>query len=389
NPDQPVIPPNVRPNCQKVDYLTTKIAKEVKDANKKAFNDDIKALLDKINGDMKALMEKHNRTESSVKQLIFAQTNYKNLTKVNLYNMLVYHIAVEVNKDCTPGDHKHLKEIQQMASEELDKLTKQEKNELHQELEGFCDLKTNSVRCNNAAANLDFQATVTRIGSEVTLLAKHTNCVAIAFFAPAHINNATFPCWVHSNNGSQFIMDKFNMSPGEFSHRLEKWAMSHKSSDKLVTLQKNCTTIIVEGLRNITGQKGMKMCYEKYDAEIQYSHKVQLHGWPSNVKFASPYKITVMSNIHLLHDALKASKCTWVEMTACKHDNLKHKLKGKAAAKKSTAKRKRREDDENTETNEHPPVKKVKKGTKSRKSTAMLPPVFRSAPVIESESKDD
>lgn len=73
------------------------------------------------------------------------------------------------NTDRPPGDRLPLHEIQKLALEAQEKLTKTEKKELLQELNGHRDTMTNGVRCNNIAANQDYQSTVTRMGAEVCL----------------------------------------------------------------------------------------------------------------------------------------------------------------------------------------------------------------------------
>lgn len=60
-----------------------------------------------------------------------------------------------------------MRELQKLAVEAIDKLTRSEKKELLQELNDHRDTLTNGVRCNNIAANQDYQTTVTRMGAEV------------------------------------------------------------------------------------------------------------------------------------------------------------------------------------------------------------------------------
>lgn len=136
------------------------------------------------------------------------------------------------------------------------------------------------------------------------------------------------------------------------------------------------------------------MSYGKYDVDIQLAYKVQLRGWPTSVKFASPYDITVMGDVRLLHDSLKAGECVWVDMSTREYDDLKRTLKGKAPAKKTT-KRKRVDNSENIDPNESPPAKRAKKSkgkkskSKGKKSAAaQLPPTFRSRSTVDSDDDD-
>ncbi len=65
------------------------------------------------------------------------------------------------------GDRLPLQEIQKIAAEAQKNLTEEEEQELRKELETHRHVMKGGVRCNNVAANLNFQSTVTRIGAEV------------------------------------------------------------------------------------------------------------------------------------------------------------------------------------------------------------------------------
>ncbi|KAF9439465.1 hypothetical protein P691DRAFT_786547, partial [Macrolepiota fuliginosa MF-IS2] len=277
-----------------------------------------------------------------------AHSNYKAKRESNMFNALVHHITAEVNKA--------------NGSERAAQSHRRGRRGLLKELNEYCKTKLNGVRCNNATANLDFQATVTCIGAEIMNFYLIGD---VAFFIPGHINDTIFPTWVHSNNSAQFIADEFKMSPGEFAQRLEKWATGQdtrpKHTSKLVTLQKECVVMIVEGLCNITGCKELRMSYGKFDTNIQLAHKVQICGWPTSVKFISPYEVTVISDVCLLHNALKGGECGWVEMSTHEHNDLKQMLKGKASTEKGTKKRKRGSNDENIDPSGRPPTKKARK----------------------------
>lgn len=117
------------------------------------------------------------------------------------------------------------------------------------------------------------------------------------------------------------------------------------------------------------------MSYEKYISDIQLAHKVQLQGWPWETNLQTPYAINVISDVRLLHDALKAGKCFWVKMTSQEYDDLSHEQQRRApkTKKKGKGKRKRRGNDENADPSKR--LSTSQKARKSRKTAAVQQPV--------------
>jgi hypothetical protein len=59
----------------------------------------------------------------------------------------------------------------------------------------------------------------------------------------------------------------------------------------------------------------VRMSYQYYDTDIRSRYKVTLRGWPKNVRFVAPWKITTLYEIRLLHDALHSGGCFWALMS--------------------------------------------------------------------------
>jgi hypothetical protein len=47
----------------------------------------------------------------------------------------------------------------------------------------------------------------------------------------------------------------------------------------------------------ILNLKKVAMCYVKYEHDIISKHKVELVGWPSDIKFANPFEIRTVDKI--------------------------------------------------------------------------------------------
>lgn len=130
------------------------------------------------------------------------------------------------------------------------------------------------------------------------------------------------------------------------------------------------------------------MSYEKYKRDVQLAHKVRLKAWPLKGVVQSPYHITSISDVRLLHEALKAGECRWVDMTSTECDDLKRELKGQApkSRKQGKGKRKRSENIENEGPGDEAPTrKKARRGRKTAQTTSKP----QSQPEISSDDDTD
>ena len=68
-------------------------------------------------------------------------------------------------------------------------------------------------------------------------------------------------------------------------------------------------------------------------------------GWPNEVEFKSPYKLSTVDNVRALFSALKDGTCTFVRLSKRDHDAFKDQLCSRRQAGESVGKpRKERSD---------------------------------------------
>ena len=75
---------------------------------------------------------------------------------------------------------------------------------------------------------------------------------------------------------------------------------------------------------SITGRVDIGMSYMQYDRDIRQAHRVQLEGWPENVKFATPSALG--ATVRTLHKALADGGCKWVKMRKAQVEELNREL---------------------------------------------------------------
>ena len=123
-----------------------------------------------------------------IKRLLNHGTNYTSNRRPSFYNTLVHRLAKEINEgkvtipyvvwcqthlnvtDREPGDRIHLHEIKHCANEEMVKhdFSKEEEEELINELTEFRKMQQKGACGSNKATALDLQATVANIAGEVS-----------------------------------------------------------------------------------------------------------------------------------------------------------------------------------------------------------------------------
>ena len=57
------------------------------------------------------------------------------------------------------------------------------------------------------------------------------------------------------------------------------------------------------------------MNYNQYDYQIVLRYGVCLLGWPKDLEFKGPSKMHNVTDLQMLHDALQAKTCRWVELS--------------------------------------------------------------------------
>ncbi|KAG6819850.1 hypothetical protein H0H93_007994 [Arthromyces matolae] len=202
--------------------------------------------------------------------------------------------------------------------------------------------------------------------------------------------------------------------------------MPGKRVDTMATLRAECVNLINGGLcmsscisnvfssstspaEKIVGNQNVVMHYEKYDVNVVERHSVIIRGWPVGLQFRSPAKITTMEDARMLRDALVSGECKWVKLTRQQRDDhmkerheklasgetapKQRKKRADAGIPRGPQKRRQREEDDGEEQREDEidkenncPTKKARKAAKVR---SQMPPMQRSAEIIDSDDDLD
>lgn len=138
------------------------------------------------------------------------------------------------------------------------------------------------------------------------------------------------------------------------------------------------------------------MNYANYETAICLRLKVRIIGWPAGVPFRTIASITALDDLKTLNEALVCGDCRWVKMSSKELEELKNKTAGvvkkpRKVRSDSGKPRKRQRKDVSSESEDEgessaPAPSSRKRGIRSRKAKAMLPP--KSKAIVDSEGDD-
>ncbi|SJL18167.1 uncharacterized protein ARMOST_21743 [Armillaria ostoyae] len=113
-------------------------------------------------------------------------------------------------------------------------------------------------------------------------------------------------------------------------------------------VRSQCTDMILQGLRDITGERNVRMNYINYETDIFARHHVRIDGWPIGIKFESLSNLKNLQDLRRLRDALKVTACKWVSMSQKQIDRHARELEHREAAGEVIKKKRREHSDAGT-----------------------------------------
>lgn len=165
-------------------------------------------------------------------------------------------------------------------------------------------------------------------------------------------------------------------------------------------------------LEYITHTGNIVMNYVNYETVIVLRHKVKLVGWPTGLKFVNPCDLNSIDDVKRLHDALNVGDCKWVALTRQEVLDRTEAYEAAIAEGKTVGKKRKERSDKGGKRGPHkeketeaggskgskekgkgkkkdaealgPPKKKRKAAAK--KVAGQLPPAYKSAETIESDT---
>ncbi|KAJ6469108.1 hypothetical protein DFH09DRAFT_1344907 [Mycena vulgaris] len=353
------------------------------------------------------LAERHGMKVKEVRRRMLSGTAFKQSRKPSLYNAKISRIMLDMNKGLDLGNRHKLKDIKQMVCDDpslLEGFTEEEEAEMLEELGEKRKTKTQGARANNLAAGADVRCTIARMASEITALAERAGMMGFAMFTRGHIHDRTLPVSIQSWGALDFFREMMKKEPTDIASMFELWAINREKgitgANTLDEMQKECTELIISGLRTILMKTKVKMNWENYIRQIVERLNVGLVGWPDGVDFKQMSKQSAMGPLRTLLDALQCGTCKWKRLTAGEKKRLvaqfeemvergeaREKVAKPRAAKlsggvRAQPKKKATRDDDSGEDDDEAPRAKSTKATKAKASSRVTRSKQSTAPKV-------
>ncbi|KAJ7816902.1 hypothetical protein B0H13DRAFT_1923245 [Mycena leptocephala] len=323
------------------------------------------------------LSTKYSMKPNDVHQRLLASSSYKPQHKPSLYNAKISVLMAELNADREGRNRLSIPQVKAMVKDDpslLEGYTPEEEAEMLADLTAKREHKRHGTRANNMAANADIRRTMVRLVQELNGMAQRANMVGFAMFSRGHLHDTSTPTTIN-------VLKK---DPVDVSALFELWAVNREQGGKgpntLLAMQKECTDIILTGLKAVTKQTKAAMNYENYIKSMVERKNIGLIGWPQEVAFKQMSLQSALPPLMILCDALNAGTCRWKVLTPTERQRIlanfedmvekgEVQVKAKtarkssrAATKKSSAKRRRDESSEESSDEDESGGERVSRG---------------------------
>ena len=150
--------------------------------------------------------------------------------------------------DLRLGEKKKMADIQELIKGDptYDNLTKEQEEEMKNELLSFRELKKKGARTTNKSAGQDYRSVCTNLNDEVrqlfismfnrliiiqiSALSQRTGAVVVAFFSHSQIEDTFEPNWIASENATNFSQEALVLGMWDVARLLEQWSCSKAKS---------------------------------------------------------------------------------------------------------------------------------------------------------------
>ncbi|KAJ6499895.1 hypothetical protein DFH09DRAFT_1102817 [Mycena vulgaris] len=338
------------------------------------------------------LAEKHSMKVQEVRRRMLSTSAFKPKRKASLYNAKISRIMADINEGLPVGKHFKMAEVKARVAADptlLDAFTKEEEAEMLEEVMEKRKRKFRGARANNLAAGADAKRTVERMMVEITGLAERAGMIGFAMFTRGHIHDKTVPVTIQSWGALDFFREILKKDPADVAALFELWAVSRErgdtGADTLIGMQKDCTAMIIAGLKLILNRTSVKMNFENYIKRFVEGKNVGLVGWPEGVEFKRMSKQSAVGPLRILRDALKCGTVRWKVLTAGEKQRLLEQFKdmvekgevrekvgktrAKASSRTSRAKKTKVSQESDDDNDGHPPKAKAKPTRTSTRTT--------------------
>ncbi|KAJ7803594.1 hypothetical protein B0H13DRAFT_2493334 [Mycena leptocephala] len=296
---------------------TNTLAASNRGAKKRALEDDIEEFYVDFQDKVAALAIKHDRKQQYIKKRLSNSAQFKQRRAGNIRNAIMHDMSKKAKE---AGDDGALPTICDNLSKEeyleiKESLTAAEHTRLMKQLAEHQVYKHRGIRATNKSLAMDAMQTANRVGEVLEDLFERTGVRAFAIFSRGSPDDSAAP----------------HISFVDFVLKFEHWSCTEdtevKDSDNVQSVRKQIVLLILEGLRKIKNKKKIDMDYVNYKVDIRHKHGVELAGWPEEIPFVHPVKLSAEQARDICDD-LKSGTIRWVSLMPTQRKELAKEIEG-------------------------------------------------------------
>ncbi|KAF9039584.1 hypothetical protein BDP27DRAFT_1374506 [Rhodocollybia butyracea] len=283
---------------------------------------------------IEVLAEEHDVSVSKFKKLAGSSQHHLRKRSNSAWDAIVHAKSQELNADRPKGDRLHISEIRQAAKRDKSLMAaKKDKKKLEVLMENLSEYqqqKKDVAKISNKVGTSRATKLLHKFDQDFQSLHEATELSGFSIFTRGSFKTTIKPMVIGSGPVRDFFRTHFKKEVYEIALMFESFVMTYNKvgTRKLVNSEKAKQTvaIILEGLRNITGEDRIVMNYANYSTKIVAKYKIDIVGWPESVPKESPREIKNKEALDSLYEAWSSGMAYWVKMSEREYKKFMKKL---------------------------------------------------------------
>ncbi|KAJ3792166.1 hypothetical protein GGU11DRAFT_863888 [Lentinula aff. detonsa] len=190
-----------------------------------------------------------------------------------------------------------------------------EAQDVLRELKEYQLAKFQGRQASAKANNNDIVKTWGAITHNAQNLSKRTSAATFGFVCSSKPGQNVSQQFFGNGPIEGFLTSKFGMTGSEFVEAAEAYFILTSSGrtatgTSIKKMQKEITRVLLEGLRDITGNPNLSMEWEHYEALIVKPWGVKLEGWPEGVKMVTATTLHA-ADVISVYRVVQSRECKW------------------------------------------------------------------------------
>ncbi|KAK7007339.1 hypothetical protein R3P38DRAFT_2553698, partial [Favolaschia claudopus] len=289
------------------------------------FNAAINAEFASRNTAITRIAKDFHRSESYIRGLLTSVSQFRAHRRPSLRRALLHQRWLDLPEGDLDKLQAELREDIEDGTVVIEDIDDTERKRLIDQLIEHRTTKRKGIRGTTKAAQLDTRLTAKKMGEAAEDLYDRTGDRAMVFITRGDADDPSRPFCADSGGALEFLTQVLDISEYDFLRKFELWSCTRdrgpQERNGINDVRKEVSQLIQDGLRKITNNKTITMEYVHYDVAIREAKRVELAGWPGDVKIKDRERWSAETG-RRIRRMLQAGEITWVVMTKNQHDEL-------------------------------------------------------------------